>query len=565
MLATLLLSGIGGDLNIQISNAAFNMAKPVIVLLVTAVLPMMMTITLVFTIARGYLNSASLQIEWGPLIRMLFIGVLLIFYRSYVPMVGDSVHWLAQTITGTASNAQAYATLQQLKPPTTAPQPTPQQIAQGQVDEPSAIMSLANQIGDKLSAISTFSIQDWIMELATGLIAQLIQVVFLFVQAFLTGFLFVVGPIAITLSVLPGWGGLLKSWFQSFLSVQMWTLAFSIINALFANYSQAQAAVMATQYNSVNDYFAAHASQAQYQVGCIVFIIMYMMVPYMTSLIVGHAATDSFMGAATRMISHAAGPVGKAASVAGGMASEAASSGKSILGGMSSMFGGAGGGGGGGGAADASTAAAGGGGAIPKMMGVGSRITTPNRMLGGGAPAIPSMASVMSSQGGGQSSDAPFISPAYGGSGTGDFAGSGTARGAGGGTRSLGSGDPAAKAVGAARAQSSGGGGSAGSSDVPPLGAASGSWGQPSAGSGGPNVMTNISSRDGILRGIAAEPAGAESGSSASVGSVSPAPSVRQLPSTSASTEANKNKAAAEAALPPLLVPPSLGGSSASW
>lgn len=397
MFATLFLSGIGGDLNTQISQAAFQMAHPVIVLLRNAVLPMMMTITLVYTIARGYLNSASLQIDLGPLFRMVFIMIALSFYRTLVPMVGDSVYWISKQITGSSSNAQAYATLQNLKPPTTAgPPATPQQVAQGQVDQPSAIMSLASQIGDKLGSIASFSLSNWILELATGMVAQLVQVCFLFLQAFLLGFLFVVGPIAFTLSVLPGWGGLVKSWFQSFLSVHLWTLTFAIINSLFSNYSLAIKAVMASRWNTVDDYMAANGTSAQYQIGCIIFIVLYFMVPYMTSLIVGHAATDNFLSSATRMATSLATPAaaagGAAASVAGGMAQGAGSLGGMAMNGMRSMFGG-GGGGGGGAAAGAAVASGYGGGAAsmaaaPPMLGTG-QITSSARMIGQGASLSP--------------------------------------------------------------------------------------------------------------------------------------------------------------------------------
>lgn len=384
MLATLLLTGIGGDLNVQISQAAFDMTRNVIVLLMSSVVPIMMTITLVATIGRGYLSGQSLQIDLAPLFKILFIAGFLLSYRTIMPKVGDSIYWVSRAVTGNGAQAQAYTTLESLKPqpPGTATPPTPTQVANGNQDQPSVISGLADKIASIAGSISGFSMRQWLLELATGTIAQLVQVCMLFIQAFLAGFLFVVGPIAFTLSMLPGWGGVMKSWFQSFLSVNLWTVTFAIINKLFAQYSAAMAALAATKITTVDQYFAAYASDGQYQVACIIFIIMYLMVPYMTSLIVGSSAAQSFVGAAAGLVASraamgagkavgsAAGAVGNGLSNMGGaMAADMRGAGAAINTAMGG-FGGFGGGGGGaaGAAGGGSTSVA----MAPMMPGAGA-------------------------------------------------------------------------------------------------------------------------------------------------------------------------------------------------
>ena len=381
MLLTLLLSGIGGDLNVQISQAAYDITRNVIVLLVSSVVPIMMTITLVTTIGRGYLSGQSLQIDLAPLFKILLIAGFLLSYRTIMPKVGDSIYWISRAVTGNGAQAQAYSTLENLKPkpPGSTTPPNPTTVANGTQDQPSVISGLADKIASIAGSISGFSFRQWLLELATGTIAQLVQVCMLFIQAFLAGFLFVVGPIAFTLSMLPGFGGLMKSWFQSYLSVNLWTVTFAIINKLFAQYSAAMAALAASKITTVDQYFAQYASDGQYQVACIIFIIMYLMVPYMTSLIVGSSAAQSFVGAAAGLVaSRAAMGAGKAAggainaagagvsNMAGAMANDIRSSGAAFA--TMGGFGGGGGaaGGGAGGAGGMSTAMA------PMMPGAGA-------------------------------------------------------------------------------------------------------------------------------------------------------------------------------------------------
>ncbi|MCR5890325.1 hypothetical protein LRS06_21600 [Hymenobacter sp. J193] len=416
MLLTLLLSGIGGDLNVQISQAAYDMTRNVIVLLVSSVVPIMMTITLVTTIGRGYLSGQSLQIDLAPLFKILFIAGFLLSYRTLMPKVGDSIYWISRAVTGNGAQAQAYATLESLKPqPPGAPAPpTPGSVANGTQDQPSVISGLANEIASIAGSISGFSMRQWLLELATGTIAQLIQVCMLFIQAFLAGFLFVVGPIAFTLSMLPGWGGLMKSWFQSFLSVNLWTVTFAIINKLFAQYSAAMAALAASKITTVDQYFAAYASDGQYQVACIIFIVMYLMVPYMTSLIVGSSAAQSFVGAAAGLVaSRAAMGAGKAvgsavgaagngvSTMAGAMANDLRGAGGAI----NTAMGGFGGfGGGGGGAAAGAAAGSASMGVAPMMPGAGavsgSARTANSYANAGYSPPLAALGAPSSSPGG---------------------------------------------------------------------------------------------------------------------------------------------------------------------
>lgn len=300
----------------------------------------------------------------------------------------------------------------------------------------------------------------------------------------------------------------MKSWFQSFLSVNLWTVTFAIINKLFAQYSAAMAALAATKITTVDQYFAAYASDGQYQVACIIFIIMYLMVPYMTSLIVGSSAAQSFVGAAAGLVAS------RAAMAAGSAVGGAAGAVGNSLSGMASGFGG----GGGGGAATAASA-------------VGAAGTA--GAAGGGGSTSMAMAPIM--PGAGASNGTARTTSSYANA---SYA-------------------PPMAALGAGPARPGGAGGS---------------WGPPtSTSSGGPNHMVNLGSNE-ILRGTAAGTGqmGAAAGGSSGQAALPGLPSV-SAPSSSSGSRYQGDSDAGTGATdvtkgpdggkpePPTLIAPGLG------
>lgn len=327
------------NLNLAISNGAYQMAQTVLNIMLTTVVPLFLFTTIVLTIVRGFLSSGSVQFELGPIFRVIFLYIGLLSYNVLVPQVGNLIGGVATLIKGNTANTSAYTVLNQLKTAADTGVSTP---APGAVT-PANAGTAAQDGGSMLSGMSaaitrtfdnlkmSFSPQQFLLGLATSFMTSIIQAIMEFIQSFLLGFLYVAGPIAIAFSFIPGFGGVAKSWLQSLIGIHMWSVAFQVISGLFAYYSANQSLITA---NAGMLSTTTSIASTQYAVACIVFIVMYVMVPYMSSLIVGSSAADGFVGSAVRVASAAASGGGTAAAgvgkVASGVASSAASAGSAV-------------------------------------------------------------------------------------------------------------------------------------------------------------------------------------------------------------------------------------------
>ncbi len=376
---TAAIGSIGNsNLNQAVSSGAYQMAQGVLDTMLTTVVPLLLFTTVALTVVRGFISSGSVQFELGPIFRVMFLYIGLLSYNVLVPQVGNLIGGVAQLIKQNAGNGStsAYTVLKQMRDQAQQPAggsptaPNPGQAGAGTQDGGSLLASLGSSISDSfLTLQQALSPQKLLMGLATDFMTSIIQAIMEFIQSFLLAFLYVSGPIAIAFSFIPGFGGVAKSWLQSLIGIHMWSIAFQIIAGVFVYYSAHEAALSASSGAAALMNMTGIA-QTKYAVACIVFIIMYIMVPYMSSLIVGSSAADSFVGSAMRVGTSvasggaaAAPALAGAAGAAGGAVSGAVSAGKSAAGAASAAgagtggqvaafargaFGGGGGGGGGG-------------------------------------------------------------------------------------------------------------------------------------------------------------------------------------------------------------------------
>ena len=319
------IGNIGNStLNPAVSAGAYTMAQDILDTMLTTVVPLLLFTTIVITIVRGFISSGSVQFEIAPILKVLFLYIVLLGYNVFVPQVGNLVGGLAEMIAGQQrnSNTSAYSLLKDMQAKAGTGTVAVDAGATGNqtltgTQLLSGISGAITTAYDKIA--TTFSPRTFILGLATDFITGMIQSVMEFIQSFLLAFLYVVGPIAIAFSFLPGFGGVAKSWLQSLIGIHMWSIAFTVIAGIFKYYTAYQTALTA---NSVGAQILSvtGAGADQYAVACIVFIIMYLMVPYMASLILGSTAADGFVGAAVRMGAAAAGGVAMAGGAAMGVA-----------------------------------------------------------------------------------------------------------------------------------------------------------------------------------------------------------------------------------------------------
>jgi hypothetical protein len=110
-------------------------------------------------------------------------------------------------------------------------------------DDPFAIFKkLYNQPDFEFSiwdlATGEYSIQELVMMLAMVLIF-IGTAVFSTVQVLLQAFLYIMGPLAIAITIIPVWKNSLTNWFKNFMAVNLWSVFFAVFLALFTVVSEA--------------------------------------------------------------------------------------------------------------------------------------------------------------------------------------------------------------------------------------------------------------------------------------------------------------------------------------
>ncbi|MFB9865668.1 hypothetical protein [Rufibacter immobilis] len=263
--------------------------------------PTFMSIALLVSIGRGYLSGHGLQMDLSPVVKALALFLVLFFYRDLTDILGAGIKGVTQLFDGPGNVGEA---LQKL----TAP-PGIAAAAQADTVAPSEVVEQGGAWYSKIyHSIANFSLMNLITEFFTTTTVLFIRQIVLFIRQFVLGFLYVVGPLAICLSVVPAFSGLAGKWLQNFIAVQFWALTMNLLDLIYTNFADQNTTVggvlggMVLPGQTYND--------AQFLVMSVAFIILYCMVPTLTSYFIGSTAVQSFMGAVVGMAAGAAATAG---------------------------------------------------------------------------------------------------------------------------------------------------------------------------------------------------------------------------------------------------------------
>ena len=298
--------------------------------------PTFMLIALLYTVGRGFISGNGLAMDWGPIIKAVWIFFLLFFYKELIDTLSS----------GVANFTRLFA----LPNGSTAASLMGATISTGDTLAPKTVVEQAtDEIANLLKTITSFSLTNILLQLITGEVVLLIRQIMQFIQQFILGFLFVCGPISICLSAIPAFGQLAMKWLQNFLAVQFWGLSFALLDLLYTFYTASNSTFGGVFGTSIT----ASETDTKQLIVSVAFIMLYLMVPYLTSLIIGSSAAQGFVGSVVGMAA-------SAAAAGAGVAAGAAGGGHGVSGAIGRAMGGGGGGGSGGGGGD--TGGGGGGG-----------------------------------------------------------------------------------------------------------------------------------------------------------------------------------------------------------
>ncbi|MBG8556081.1 hypothetical protein [Hymenobacter guriensis] len=294
--------------------------------------PTFMLIALLYTIGRGFISGNGLAMDWGPIIKAVWIFFLLFFYKELIDTLSSGIAGFTRmfaTPDGSTAASALGATIS-----------TSETLSQKTVVEQGA-----QEIANLLKTITSFSLTNILLQLVTGEVVLLIRQIMQFIQQFILGFLFVCGPISLCLSVVPAFGQLAIKWLQNFLAVQFWGLSFALLDLLYTFYTASN-----TTFGGVFSAPVAAESDTRQLIVSVAFIMLYLMVPYLTSLFIGSSAAQGFVGSVVGMAtSAAAAAAGVSAGMAGGGHGVSGAIGRAMSSGGPSGGGGGGSGGGAGG------------------------------------------------------------------------------------------------------------------------------------------------------------------------------------------------------------------------
>jgi len=333
MMTLLLDSGSGLMSSAAFQTALHNSTVQMVTICQNYITPIALVIALLTTIGRGYVTGAGLKMDLSPIIRGVAIWVALAYYLEWVqlPYLGvEGIISAMHTANGGATGAGSalYQTLHTSGWQSATPAP-------GQVSTANQMMdnnpSFFSQAWDMLQ---NFNIISLIQRFITNATIELIRLVFLFVRQFVLGFIIMAGPFAMSLGIIPAFSQLFKHWLQNYFSVLLWGVTFSMLDVLYSFWSQGQ------NLGSGGSVGAALTESlgVQQLVYTVSFVVLYCMVPYLTSLIIGGSATQGFFGAFAGVVAGAAtAATGVATGQPGGVATAV---GRAVQGGGSSSGGG---------------------------------------------------------------------------------------------------------------------------------------------------------------------------------------------------------------------------------
>lgn len=144
-----------------------------------------------------------------------------------------------------------------------------------------------------------------------------VRIIVEMIRNVILGFLIIVGPFAILFDFIPAWRGQFQHWFKIFVAVLVWALVFNILDNLFVAYNEQRAANAAFAFidsaKDINKSFQEMYDANGGEGGFInfIFALMYIFVPYLTTLFAGgEVATQLFGVMMTQMNAMAAKAIG---------------------------------------------------------------------------------------------------------------------------------------------------------------------------------------------------------------------------------------------------------------
>lgn len=260
------------------------------------IVPTLVLMTLLVSLVKGFTAREGVSVNYGPVARGFILLGLLFFYQELLEIISGTIGAFAGFLN---QPANIYAELDQL--------------AGGNSE--TGLEGLAGYVEETVQFFNSFNLLSLLQSFTLGGIASIARKLIELLRQTLLGLLYITGPIAISLSVLPVFGQLVQKWFQNYLSVQCWSISLIILDnivVLYRNLTQHRLGLM--------DGLSVSEAAEKLDMILITFIIglLYLMVPYLTSLFVGQTQSAVYQSRTIATGAGAAILMGKGAAMFSG-------------------------------------------------------------------------------------------------------------------------------------------------------------------------------------------------------------------------------------------------------
>ena len=261
-----------------------------------ALIPLLLLIVLFNQVFGALVFSQRFRLDVLPIVRGLVLLFALTFYTEFLSVLSATIEALANFIGPNRTFMQRLADMWNLLLPGA---------------QNGELPSNMEELYESFTRLMQFDIVNWLLALLEGSFVYIVRKGIELIRLVLLGFLYIVGPLAIGLSVIPGFNSLAMKWLQSYLTVQFWSVTLIILDTLVSQFNS-------LYFNGL--LFSNELGATNFVLVSLVIVILYFLVPHLTSYYLGHTQAAIFQSRvfSTAMLGAGLAFQGGRAAMAGG-------------------------------------------------------------------------------------------------------------------------------------------------------------------------------------------------------------------------------------------------------
>ncbi len=230
-----------------------------------AMIPIFLMVVVFNQLFAALVFSQRFRLDVQPIVRGFVILFALTFYTEFLEVISGTIEALADYIGPDKTFMQKLADMWNLLLPST---------------QDGGLPSNMEELYATFTRLMQFDLVNWLLALLEGSFVHVVRKGIEIIRLVLLGFLYVVGPLALGFSVIPGFNSLAMKWLMSYLTVQCWSITLIILDTLV------------TEFNSLylnGLLFSNELGASNFVLVSLIIVILYFMVPHLTAYYLGHS------------------------------------------------------------------------------------------------------------------------------------------------------------------------------------------------------------------------------------------------------------------------------------